>query len=74
MNGQSSEEQEKLPRSDSMKQTLNIVEDPQTGDLLLDLTEELCNEMGWKVGDTLQWEKLDNGSWSLKKKDASTME
>lgn len=74
MNGQSSEEQEKLPKSDSMKQTLNVVEDPQTGDLLLDLTEELCNEMGWKVGDTLQWEKLDDGSWSLKKKDASTME
>ena len=54
--------------------TLNIVEDPQSGDLLLDLTEELCNKMGWTVGDSLIWEDRGDGSWSLRKKDANLEE
>jgi hypothetical protein len=49
--------------------TLDVVEDPLTGDLILQLTDELCEEMGWTVGDTLVWEELPNNSWSLKKKD-----
>lgn len=56
-----------------MNRTLNVVEDPQTGDLLLELTDELCEEMGWTVGDNLVWEQLNNGSWSLKKKDDTTL-
>ena len=52
-----------------MQHKLQIVEDPQTGDLLLDLTEELCDEMGWTVGDTLKWEDRGDGSWSLRKLD-----
>ena len=49
--------------------TLNVEEDPLTGDLILNLTDELCEEMGWTVGDTLVWEELPNNSWSLRKKD-----
>jgi len=49
--------------------TLNVEEDPLTGDLILNLTDELCEELGWTVGDTLVWEELPNNSWSLKKKD-----
>lgn len=48
---------------------LDVVEDPLTGDLLLQLTDELCNELGWNVGDTLVWEELPNNSWSVRKKD-----
>lgn len=52
-----------------------VQEDPHSGDLLIDLTEELCNEMGWTVGDTLLWEKREDGTWSLRKKDETrTME
>lgn len=69
MSGQGLEEQESRPKNIDMKHTLQIVEDPQTGDLLLDLTEEVCNELGWTVGDTLVWEAQDNGSWTLRKKD-----
>lgn len=54
-----------------MLQTLKVVEDPQSGDLLLDLTEELCNQMGWTVGDTLLWEDCGDGSWSLRKNNVS---
>lgn len=49
--------------------TLFVKEDPQTGDLYLDLTEKLCNEMGWTVGDVMLWEDRGDGSWSLRKKD-----
>ena len=54
--------------------TLFVKEDPLSGDLYLELTEELCNEMGWTVGDTLLWEERDDGAWTLRKKDASTVE
>lgn len=49
--------------------TLDVVEDPLTGDLILQLTDELCTEMGWAVGDTLEWEEQPNNSWILRKKD-----
>lgn len=54
---------------------LDVVEDPLTGDLILQLTDELCAEMGWNVGDTLVWEEQPNNSWILRKKDnAPTVE
>ena len=53
-----------------MRRTLSVEEDPQTGDLFLQLTEELMDEMGWTIGDNLTWTKNGDGSWSLKKSDA----
>lgn len=44
-----------------------VIEDPETGDLCLELTDELLEEMGWNVGDTLLWEENSDGSWSLTK-------
>jgi hypothetical protein len=46
-----------------------IVEDPDyPGELLLDLGDELCEHLGWKEGDELEWNDNQDGSWSLKKK------
>ncbi len=46
--------------------TLNVVEDPDNpGELLLDLGTELCAELGWQVGDTLEWIDNKDGSWLL---------
>lgn len=36
------------------------------GDYFMDLGE-ICNELGWKVGDTLVWSDNGDGSWSLSK-------
>ena len=48
---------------------VQVVEDPDNpGQLLLDLGLELCAEIGWKVGDTLQWIDQKDGSWLLQKK------
>jgi hypothetical protein len=54
-----------------MVRKLNIVEDPESGDLLLDLTEELCSELGWVYGDTIQWKDNEDGTWTLEKINAS---
>ena len=45
-----------------------VVEDPDhPGELLLDLGTELCAELGWQVGDTLEWIDNKDGSWLLQK-------
>jgi hypothetical protein len=43
--------------------------DPETGDLIMPLTPDMLSQVGWDVGDTLIWEELHNGSWSLRKKE-----
>ena len=51
-----------------LSKVVTLVEDPDNpGDLLLDLGDELCAEMGWKEGDTLEWKQLEDGKWSLTK-------
>jgi len=50
-----------------------LIEDPEDPEqLILDLGQELCNELGWVVGDTLTWTDLKDGSWQLKKTTQST--
>ena len=46
--------------------TVQVIEDPNNPDeLLLDLGTELCEEMGWKVGDTVQWIDNKDGTWQI---------
>ena len=45
-----------------------VIQDPDNSDeLLLDLDEEWCSEMGWEPGDTIIWEDKGDGAWSLTK-------
>ena len=60
-------------KMESLK-TLKVDADPQSGDLYLQLTDELMDEMGWTVGDNLTWIDNKDGTWSLKKSDAPTMD
>jgi len=47
---------------------VQVVEDPANpGELLLDLGLELCAQLGWQVGDTVQWIDQKDGSWLLQK-------
>lgn len=49
------------------KWTKTLVEDPDNpGELLLDL-EGIAEELGWQVGDTLQWIDNQDGTYTLKK-------
>jgi hypothetical protein len=46
---------------------VQVVEDPDNpGELLLDLGNELCAEIGWKVGDTVEWIDQKDGTWLLR--------
>ena len=46
--------------------TTKVVADGE--ELLLELPEDLLYEMNWGIGDTLVWEELEEGCWSLRKK------
>lgn len=47
--------------------TVQVIEDPNNPEeLLLDLGTELCAELGWKTGDTVQWIDNKDGTWQIK--------
>ena len=48
---------------------LEVKENQKTKELYLDFPEEVFNQVGWDEGDTLIWEELDNGAWSVTKKE-----
>jgi hypothetical protein len=47
--------------------TINLEEDPETGDLILPLNDEILEGTGWKTGDTIDWIDNKDGSWTMKK-------
>lgn len=49
--------------------TLDVQEDPETGDLILQFPQEFLDLQGWKEGDILLWTDNKDGSWSLTKSD-----
>ena len=55
--------------TEETRYTIKLIEDPETGDLILPLTSDILNQVGWDEGDTLLWEELPNGSFSLTKKE-----
>ena len=48
--------------------TLDVDEDPETGDAILNLPPDLLEAVGWVEGDVLDWEDNKDGSWTLTKK------
>ena len=54
--------------------TLEIEEDPATGDAILTFPPDLLAAAGWQEGDTLVWTDLGDGSWQLAKKDVNPIE
>jgi hypothetical protein len=47
--------------------TINLEEDPKTGDLILPLNDDILEGTGWKTGDNIEWIDNKNGSWTMKK-------
>lgn len=48
---------------------VKLEEDPETGDLIMPFPPDMLAQVGWDFGDTLIWEDLHDGRWSLKRKD-----
>ena len=47
--------------------TITLEEDPETGDLILPLNDEILEGTGWKTGDSIDWIDNKDGSWTMKK-------
>jgi hypothetical protein len=52
--------------------TITLEDDPETGDLIMPLTDEILESAGWKEGDTLEWIDNENGTWTLRKTDETS--
>ena len=48
-------------------QKIYIQEDPESGELFVELPDKLLKQLGWKEGDDLRWIEEENGNWSIKK-------
>jgi len=51
------------------KHIITVEEDPETGDLILPFPDGLCDQLGWEINDTLDWEANADGSYTLTKKE-----
>ena len=58
------------PEEDLVKPYSTVVED-KNGELILPLSDELLKEVGWKEGDTLDWEDNKDGTFSITKKEVT---
>lgn len=52
------------------KTTLVVQEDPDTGELFIELPDRILKQLGWKPGDTVEWHEEDDGiRWTITKKE-----
>jgi hypothetical protein len=52
-----------------MKSWTLPVKENESGELYIELNDEILEDSGFKIGDTLNWKDLKNGSFSLTKAD-----
>ena len=57
-----------------MSYLVTLETDPETGDLVLPLPDELLKEAGWKTGDTLDWKDNGDGTFSMTKQETKETE
>ena len=50
---------------------VEVQEDGKTKDLFITLPPDALSQVGWDVGDTVVWEELNDGAWSIKKKETN---
>jgi len=43
--------------------------DDGSGDLVLPLSDEFMAEVGWAIGDTIEWIDNKDGTWTMVKKE-----
>jgi ABC-type lipoprotein release transport system permease subunit len=49
-----------------------LKEDPEfPGEFMLDLGQDLVDQLGWKIGDTVTWRDNQDGTWTLTRATAS---
>jgi hypothetical protein len=49
--------------------TVELQDDPETGDCILEFPPDMLVEAGWKEGDVLEWHDNKDGSYTMTKKE-----
>ena len=47
--------------------TVSVIYDEETDDYIVPLGNDVCDELGWQVGDTIKWQDNGDGSYTLTK-------
>ena len=47
--------------------TVSVIYDEETDEFILPLGNDVCDEVGWQVGDTIKWQDNGDGSYTLTK-------
>jgi len=47
--------------------TVKLKQD-ESGNLILPISEKLMKEVGWEIGDSIEWSDNGDGSWTMTKK------
>ena len=50
-----------------MQCELTVQLDEETGEHMLEFTDEMMEEVGWSIGDTIKWTAIEDGSYVLSK-------
>ncbi len=58
----------KYTQTDTNSWTIEVQENGKTKELFIEFPPDALNQVGWDIGDTLIWEELDHGAWSIRKK------
>ena len=48
--------------------SVEVIQDPETGELILPFPPDLLSQMGWSEGTDLFWIDNENGTYTLKEK------
>lgn len=57
-----------IERTSETTWIIELEEDPETGDVIMPLPDELIKAQGWEIGDVLEWDvNRETGEISLKK-------
>ena len=54
-----------------MKATVEVQLDEYTNDYFIEIPPDMLEAIGLQVGDTIVWEKIDDSSWAIRKKNES---
>ena len=58
----------KVTKKNETTWIIELQEDPETGDLFMEIPSEVLESQNWNIGDTLVWNKDQEGAWTLTKK------
>ena len=57
------------PSNNSLQKSWIVDVQEDTEGHFIQFTEEMLEQTGWKIGDTLEWIDNKNGTWSIKRKE-----